>query len=173
MRSISPSLISKILLDRIPTAVAGSVLTSAFWNTNVRDNSLELAPLALPWTAYTPTYTNITIGNGTVTARYLQTGKTVTGGVLIVFGSTTSITGDCSISLPVQEKNSYLIWGSVNYQIAATFRLGVFEGAAQKMYLRVVNASGTYATYTNLSSTVPATWASGSQIAATFVYEAA
>jgi hypothetical protein len=30
------------------------------------------------WTTWTPSYTNLTVGNGTVTARYSQVGKTVT-----------------------------------------------------------------------------------------------
>jgi hypothetical protein len=60
------------------TAVAGDVLTAAFWNSNVRDNFNEVAPLFAAWTAWTPvveqsgTRTS-TIGN----ARYLKIGNIV------------------------------------------------------------------------------------------------
>ena len=54
------------------------MLTAAFWNANVRDNSLEFAPLFAAWTAYTPQIdqgvtTNIA---KTVTySRYLKIGR--------------------------------------------------------------------------------------------------
>lgn len=53
------------------------------------------------WTAYVPTYTNLTIGNATVVARYMQIGKTVHVRIDITGGTTTSATGAVSISLPV------------------------------------------------------------------------
>jgi hypothetical protein len=58
------------------TAVAGDVLTAAFWNSNVRDNSLELAPFFSAWTSYTPTISQV--GNVTKTttyAKYLKIGR--------------------------------------------------------------------------------------------------
>jgi len=60
------------------TATAGQVLTASFWNEQVRDNMLELAPLFGAWTSYTPTLrqgvsTNIT---KTVTyAAYVKIGR--------------------------------------------------------------------------------------------------
>jgi hypothetical protein len=62
------------------TATAGEVLTASFWNTQVRDNMVELAPLSLASTSWTPqidqgTNTNIakTLGYG----KYLKVGKYV------------------------------------------------------------------------------------------------
>ena len=84
------------------TATAGEVLTAAFWNANVRDNSLELAPFFAAWTSYTPSWTNLTVGNAVVTARYFQIGKSVFYFGSIVWGSTTSATASTTlVSLPV------------------------------------------------------------------------
>lgn len=52
------------------------------------------------WDAYTPSLTGITLGNGTLTASYKKIGKTVFYRVTLAFGSTTSITGNVSISTP-------------------------------------------------------------------------
>jgi hypothetical protein len=43
------------------------------------------------WVAYTPTLTNITLGNGTLTGRYKQIGKLVFFEVTLTFGSTTTL----------------------------------------------------------------------------------
>jgi hypothetical protein len=53
------------------------------------------------WTAYTPTLTNITLGNGGLNFVYAQLGKTVQVRGSLTFGSTTSITGTMLIGLPV------------------------------------------------------------------------
>lgn len=51
---------------------------------------------------WTPTWTNLTVGNGTVNAHYQTTGNLVTFQMKLTFGSTTSISGGgVSMSLPV------------------------------------------------------------------------
>lgn len=57
------------------------------------------------WTPYTPSWTassvNPAIGNGTITGRYRQVGKTIDVAVSIVMGSTTTFgTGEWYVSLP-------------------------------------------------------------------------
>lgn len=46
--------------------------------------------LAIPWTVYTPTLTNITLGNGTIVAKYKKIGSTVLFEVVLTFGTTTA-----------------------------------------------------------------------------------
>ena len=53
------------------------------------------------WAAWTPTWTNVTVGNGTVTAKYLQIGKMVWFRLSFVLGSTSAIAGTASFTLPV------------------------------------------------------------------------
>jgi hypothetical protein len=50
------------------------------------------------WAAYTPTWSNLTVGNGTVVARYVQNGKVVNFYVDLTWGSTTSASGSWTLS---------------------------------------------------------------------------
>jgi hypothetical protein len=53
------------------------------------------------WAAYTPTFTNLTIGNATVVARYMQVGKTLHIRLAIVGGTTTAfVAAPMTASLP-------------------------------------------------------------------------
>jgi hypothetical protein len=66
------------------------VLTAAFWNANVRDNSLELAPLFAAWTSWTPT-----IGQGVNTniTKTVAFGTYVRVGKLVIWHLSLTITG--------------------------------------------------------------------------------
>ena len=63
------------------TATAGNVLTAAFWNTQVRDNMVELAPLTAAWTSFTPTLwqgaATPNINKTVLYSKYLKVGKLV------------------------------------------------------------------------------------------------
>lgn len=81
------------------------------------------------WTSYTPTLTNITLGNGTLTGRWKKLGsKTIVGSVLFIAGSTTSYSaGNLSFGLPPSTpRASYdssvdtVGYGNVNNNSAAT-----------------------------------------------------
>lgn len=76
----------------------GEVVSAAELNTEVRD---ALTGVQAAWDTYTPTWTNLTVGNGTVIARYLQIGKTVHVRISLTGGTTSSASGAVSVSLPV------------------------------------------------------------------------
>jgi hypothetical protein len=59
-----------------------------------------------PWQSYTPTFSNLTIGNATVVARYQQIGKLINVFVKITWGSTTSCGNYPIVSFPVAPANS-------------------------------------------------------------------
>ena len=82
------------------TWVAGETLTAALLNVHLRDN---LNALGDPWTAYTPTLTGWAIGNGTLVARYMATGKLIHAYIKITAGSTTTY-GTLGVSLPVASR---------------------------------------------------------------------
>ena len=88
------------------TATAGEVLTAAFWNTQVRDNMVELAPFSAAWTSWTPTWSNLTVGNGVLVSKYIKVGKYVSFYIDLNFGTTTSVSGDINFSLPVNNANT-------------------------------------------------------------------
>lgn len=119
------------------------------------------------WTAYTPTVTGITLGNGTVTGRYKRIGPTVHIKVMIVVGSTTIITGLGSISLPVA--NAYLGAVQVIFLDALnTYFTGVGVLASSGMLIGWHGASGAIAAFT---ATTPLTWTPGDEIHISATYE--
>jgi hypothetical protein len=133
-----------------------------------------------PWQVWTPIYSNLTVGNGTVTARYQQIGKLVNFSFNLTFGSTTAITGGVRIEFPVQAASTQAAWDAqivVGYEDA---NVGPYFGSTYKRNTSVssfnpvvINTSTTYATITQLSSTVPFTWTTSDDIMIFGTYEAA
>ena len=130
----------------------------------------------LAWTSYTPTFTNFTLGNGTITySKYAKLGKVVLLEVGVILGSTSSVTGRIGISLPV---NSVALpnraQGTVALSAGASSGLGAlaFDGGT-KVDLYAINAAGTYLGNANTSATVPGTWANNSFFNFRTFYEAA
>jgi len=61
------------------------------------------------WQSWTPSFTALTVGNGTLSAYYLQNGKTVHFRIYLIFGSTTSLPSatDVYSTLPVNASSNY------------------------------------------------------------------
>lgn len=161
---------------------ASAVVTNSIADAAVTPAKL-VAGTGTGWTTTTwsPIWTNLTVGNGVVTARYIQTGKMVIARVTIVFGSTTSVSGQVIFSLPVT---------SVAYAgTATTTPLGsvqMFDSSAVTVYngnvlnastttaeLRVFKVDGTYSLLAVTTSLIPFTWAINDEIECQFIYEAA
>ncbi len=131
------------------------------------------------WQAWTLTYNDFTLGNGTVTARYSQIGKVVFARFRLVFGSTTTIDGtDPRFSMPATAASDYIftdrlgvadLEDNATNQIEATTRIWDTD----EFVITTVNTAGTYGVHTAISATVPFTWATGDTIAFTAIYEAA
>jgi hypothetical protein len=128
------------------------------------------------WTfgTWTPTYTGLTVGNGTVTARYAQKGKLVVAWWKLLFGSTTSCTG-ITVSTPVNPYTDYAYSTIVEAQAGNVNYIMSTSALSNKWYLRAIDTSGTYAKIQGMNATTPGTWTSASQdyIAFVSVYEAA
>lgn len=57
--------------------------------------------ISAAWTAYTPTAANFTVGNGTLTGRYIQIGKIIIVRITFTAGSTSSYTASAAtVTLP-------------------------------------------------------------------------
>jgi hypothetical protein len=125
------------------------------------------------WTTWSPTYTNIVIGNGTATARYAQIGKTVFVEYKLVFGSTTTISAPARVSTPITAKmngdsfyGNYLDSGTAAYQGWISLPNGdLFE-------LAVPTATGTYVGAASVNTTIPFTWTTNDTIWFRATYEA-
>jgi hypothetical protein len=129
------------------------------------------------FTAYTPTFTNLTVCNGTVDFKFIQIGKFVhvQGGIL--FGSTTSISANVEITLPVTAASvlNFPNIGVAQFHDASTSNR--YFGA---VVLNSTTAAGprlsgvsTYVLNVGTNATIPFTWTTGDHILMTFIYEAA
>lgn len=129
------------------------------------------------WTTWTPTFTNFTLGNGTVTAKYVQIGKFVACRITILLGSTSSFSGAISLSVPVTavEMGSIPAIGTVTYLDAGTasYPGHIRQDGANGVSLTVFVTSGTYGSEAGVGASVPFTWANTDVINGTFLYEAA
>lgn len=131
--------------------------------------------------AWTPTWTNLTLGNGTVTAKYKKVGKMVHCRVHVLFGSSTSISGSVTFTLPVTAAtlpgtiNLHALGRSRFYDASVPVGLDgvVTQNSTTTALLAVLDSSGTYAKAVTLSSSVPFSWAVSDELTAVFSYEAA
>ncbi len=136
--------------------------------------------LATAWTSWTPSWTNLTVGNGTYNyAKYRQIGKTVFFAIDFSFGTTTSVAGNpLSLTLPINRSS---VWGTgiFNCMFSDT-GTAAYPGAintnssdASLIIVRPVNTAGTYGSVAEVTSTVPFTWGSTDRIQVSGVYEGA
>lgn len=125
------------------------------------------------WTTYTPSWTNLAVGNGTVTAKYFKVGKLVHYQIQLTFGNSTSVSGAITFSLPVAAP-AYAAPG--HYGIATFYDSGVGISSG-KVYMNASATTGVLYTTGNpdvvTSATAPFTWTTADQIWITGTYEAA
>ena len=141
---------------------------------------LKWAATATPtytWTSYTPTFTNLTVGNGTIDAKYLRIdNKLVFVRFAFTFGSTSSIGGSVWLTLPSGSTATQFVpvvaWfndtGTASYTGVAYTSV-----SDTNIYLGAVKTDATYTTVANLSSTIPHTWANTDTIRFLMIYEEA
>lgn len=132
-------------------------------------------------TAWTPTWTNVTIGNATVVGSYIQIGKQVVARLSAVWGNTTSASGAIRFSLPVTAA-TYAGTANVGY-IGYGTMYDVSGGLVYDTNITLVNtttaaviakaANGTWVTNSTASNTSPVTWANTDEWNWTLIYEAA
>jgi hypothetical protein len=127
------------------------------------------------WTTWTPTFTNLTVGNGTVNARYSQVGKTVTVYIGFRMGSTSSMGSFPRFTLPFTTKEN-----NVNYQTMGEYLdsgtadwTGALLIESTIAYLQVLAANVTYTYPTSINSTTPFTWTTNDGFQFLFSYEVA
>jgi hypothetical protein len=133
--------------------------------------------LGATYTAYTPTYTNLTIGNGTNNFRYAQVGSLVHAYGQLTFGSTTSMGSQPKISLPVTAKlaNDFYT-NNISYIDASTtdqfFGAGYVDTTTTVRF-KLPQVTGVNIFHANVGASAPFTWTTSDVINFNFVYEAA
>ncbi len=135
------------------------------------------------WQTWTPTWTNLTVGNGTQSAAYCQIGKTIFFRLKLVFGTTTSITGvDPRVTPPVTINTTYsrvtMPYGHSLYfdTSGPSYFLG-YCGVAQidntKIQPWLYTTASSYAQVTGYTTVAPVAFGTGDEIFFTGFYEAA
>jgi hypothetical protein len=125
------------------------------------------------WTTWTPTWTNLTVGNGTTVARYVRIANTVTFNLQFTFGSTSAITGDVSATLPITPVVDTSVLARFLDSGTANFIGFARCGTGGSINILTPVANQTYLPYTILSSTVPFTWTTSDTLNAYGTYEVA
>lgn len=169
-------------LDTFTNPTATSLLTSpshAQQHSDINDavEALE-AKVAIgntvlgTYTAYTPTYSAFTLGDGTVTAKYCQVNDFVHVIGSLVLGSTSAITGNLGISMFFNVDSVFLVAPVWTVQIGtASFwdvsASGIYNGTVQAannatiMQIFSQASNGPTVTRTLVNATTPFLWAAG------------
>jgi hypothetical protein len=124
------------------------------------------------WTAFTPSVSNITVGNGDIVGRYLKVGKMVSVFIRFTLGSTSAMGSSNYIGLPFPYANGNIQPVVISIEDSGTtFFPGIGFTIFDQVELCVLNTTGTLATYQGVSSTVPMTWTTGDSIRFNWTYE--
>jgi hypothetical protein len=130
-----------------------------------------------PWQAWTPTYSNVTVGNGSIVARYQQIGKLVTVFFKLNIGTTTSVSNYGTIALPVQASQSQYMTGVASFVDNGASIYGgwaYIESGGNSFYFVANLTNGAYATFAPANTTgTPTTFGNTDSWFAAFTYEAA
>lgn len=145
-------------------SVANAAITNPFY-------SGAAVAIGFPeWLTFAPVWTNLSVGNGTLTAKLRMSGSGVVQVYAhLVYGSTTSISGAVGFDAPITPSGysastgglcplgsvEYVDTGSALYRGPA-----ILIASSNKIELRIGVASGTYVTDASISATVPFTFSS-------------
>lgn len=176
-------LMQKASTDETVKVDAGNIVPDG---TVVPNKLMATTGSSWAWQSWTPTWTNLTVGNGTVNAKYVQTGKTVFYRLVLVMGSTTSVGvgGYVTFTLPAPYISpgssgtaSIMIgqaWfedtGTANYQ--GQVHTGAI-GSGSVAYISASTTGGVYRQAAYINATIPFTWGTGDSINCYGFYEAA
>lgn len=166
---------------QISSGVVGSngVATASITDAAVTPAKL-IAGTGTGWAtaSYTPTFSNFTIGNGTVSGTYLQVGKFVFAEGVLTLGSTSSTSGQVIMTLPVTAASRYsaaYLVGYFHYYNSAGnayYPGNLYTGSTTTVGTYFLNAAGTYTVWQFSSATIPATWAVNDKLFWQLRYEA-
>lgn len=163
-------------------ATNNSVVTA-----NITDSAVTPAKLVAgtgsgwAWSAWTPTWTNLTVGNGTYSySKYIQMGKAVFARLALVLGSTSVIGTNPAFTLPVTSVD-YAIGGSAQMRLGkgsiedtgvTNYSADIIWATTTTANVAVLNSAGTYLTTVQVTVAVPAALGAGDSIGFEIFYEA-
>ena len=131
------------------------------------------------WISITPSLYGITLGNGTVSCRYVKIGRNVTMKFNVTFGSTTTLSGVLGFYAPLAMSANIGLYDAIG---AATLidtsagGTGRYAGVAARLSTadsRVFFITGNSTVQPTVPTTVTGGWASGDSFSCTITYETA
>ncbi len=136
---------------------------------------MDVSNLTGAWKTWTPTFAVTTLGNGAVTGRYTQSGKTIKGWGKFVLGSTSAVGSSPTMNFPVTAHatssgligqvgllDAGILWYSGDFLVAS----------ATTGLLMAESAVSSYVGLGVLTANIPFTWGDTDQIIVWFEYEA-
>ena len=147
---------------------SGSVLTAATLNT-----------IGAVWETYTPSLSDWTLGNGTLTGRYTRINKFVNVEITFKRGSTSVTTALGPIfGLPIATRTgnlgAYSWFGSAqDVSAGQQFSMSAWPINSTLIYPVTLGSAGAYVNSFYTSSTTPFTWATDDVLYLQGIYEAA
>jgi hypothetical protein len=125
------------------------------------------------WQTWSPSIFNLTVGNGTTSARYTQIGNVVFFSFKFTFGTTSVMIASPNITLPVASVSpAYFI---VNLSDAGTagYTANAIIPIGSNMFFDLIDTSTARAQSTAFSATSPFTWGNGDSFTVSGSYEVA
>lgn len=131
--------------------------------------------VASAWTTWSPSYGNITVGNGVVSARYSYVGyRTVMAKWTFTMGTTSAIGTAPNLTLPAAPADGHDVYvsGNCTYDDSGSLYDGKLTfGGGSTVSLNVAESAATYLRRAGLTATVPFTFATGDVLRFSTVYE--
>jgi len=112
---------------------------------------------------FTPSWTNVTVGNGTQAAIFTIKNGVLKGNVSLIWAAsspTSSISGQITLACPVSASSALVSYTTVGAAALVNAATALYMGEAVyisggTIELRVIKTDGTYAVWSATSSTVP------------------
>ena len=145
----------------------GQVLTAATMNS-----------IGAAWESYTPTFVNITVGNGVLVARYSQINKNISVAFKLTCGSTTVIGagGGITMSLPVAAASAQYAFSASLIGTGSSYDTAGFNYMTWPLMVSTTKVGFGYIVgnrYQEIYAVGPFTWKTNDVLTASFTYEAA
>lgn len=145
------------------TFTAGQVLTAA-----------EMNAIGT-WTAFTPSWTNLTVGTGaTNSGHYAQLNKILFVKVYVVLGTGPTVGDPIELTLPASLTTAETAGAYLGTAMATDTGVASYPGvcaiqSSTKLRLITGNATGTYLSANTFNTTRPFTWAAGDSLSMDFM----
>ena len=164
--------ISRTKVNALINDDGSGTVGTLFAKQNMVDVYDDVDAFVTNWTTFVPTWTNLSVGNGTPQAKWARVNKVILVDLLVVFGTTTTVSGAVSVtSLPAS-----------NPAFAAAYRLGhlaALDVSAGQYYAGVVLSTGATSAalffnaspLTAMSVAAPFTWANTDQLHLSLCYQ--